>query len=96
MKEKEDFKDFMESIKQINDDNRKNDDLILKKLQKANVFLLLDIYKRRRILLFKKYFNKWRNNIKKIKNSKLYINKNKKGQKLPNKYIKKKQIVILI
>ena len=90
MKEKEDFKDFMERIKQINDDNKKNDDLILKKLKKANVFLLLDIYKRSRILLFNKYFNKWRNNIKKIKNSKLYINKNKKDQKLPNRYIKKK------
>ena len=60
MKAKEDFQNIMNGLKQINDDYDKNDKLLLKKLKKANVYLLLDIYKESRLALFKKYFNKWR------------------------------------
>ena len=90
MKAKEDFQNIMNGLKQINDDKDKNDELLLKKLKKANVYLLLDIYKESRLALFKKYFNKWRNNANEIKNKKLNTNKNIKNKKLPNKYIRKK------
>ena len=44
MKAKEDFQNIMNGLKQINDDYDKNDELLLKKLKKANVYLLLDIH----------------------------------------------------
>ena len=78
MKKKEDFKDVINGLKNIN----KNNDELLKKLKKANVYLLLDIYKKNRDLLLKKYFNIWVKKVNEMnRNNSYYINKEKEKEK---------------
>ena len=89
IKSLEDFKQVIDGIKNIN--NNKNDIIpnrndtsnktLFKKIKKASIYLLLDIYKKNRNFLLKKYFNKW---IKKVN----LINK-KKNEENKEHYIKK-------
>ena len=90
MKLKDDFKHIINKMKDYNDKNGIKDnnmpnsnEEILQKLKKATVYLLLDIYKKNRDLLLKKYFNKWKKNMKEK-------NKVEKEEEPENKYIKKK------
>ena len=85
MKLKEDFNHIIKAIKKYENKNIMNEqenEELLKKLKKATVYLLMDIYKKNKDLLLKKYFNKWKKNIKE---------KNKSKKEEPkNKYMKKK------
>ena len=87
-----DRKNIINGIKKYNQKNGKKDDIsnsdeeLLKKLKKASIYLLLDIYKKNRDLLLKKYFNKW---IKKINEINKKENKTEKESKY--KFIKKKK-----
>ena len=78
MKKKEDIKDVINGLKNININN----DELLKKLKKANVYLLLDIYKKNRDLLLKKYFNIWVKKVNEMnRNNNYSINKEKEKEK---------------
>ena len=71
LKSVEDFKQVIDGIKQINNNkkdlysNKKDisNKTLFKKIKKASIYLLLDIYKKNRNFLLKKYFNEW---IKKV------------------------------
>jgi hypothetical protein len=71
IKSVEDFKQVIDGIKKINNNkkeiypNRKDisNKVLFKKIKKASIYLLLDIYKKNRNFMLKKYFNKW---IKKV------------------------------
>ena len=91
MKSVEDFKQVIDGIKKIN--NNKNDvypngkdisnKALFKKIKKASIYLLLDIYKKNRNFILKKYFNNW---IKKVNLINKKINEENKNYYLNQIY----------
>ena len=92
LKRKEDYKNIIINLKKENIENRNkklcNDNNILfNKLIYANLNLLISIYKNYRITIYKKYFNKWKEILKKN----YTIDKKKKCLiREASKYMKKK------
>ena len=86
MKSKDDLKDVIDSIKNYGNQNLEDKDNsseeILQKIKKASLYLILDIYKKNKNILMKKYFDIW------VKNAK--ENNNEKKESFASKYIKKK------
>ena len=83
LKSVEDFKQVIDGIKNINNNKketyRNRNDIsnkaLFKKIKKASIYLLLDIYKKNRNFILKKYFNKW---IKKVNLINKKINEERK------------------
>jgi hypothetical protein len=91
IKSVEDFKQVIDGIKKINNNkkeiypNRKDisNKVLFKKIKKASIYLLLDIYKKNRNFILKKYFNNW---IKKVNLINKKINEENKNYYLNQIY----------
>ena len=82
MKSIDDLKDVLNSMKDYNNKNISEKE-ILNKLKKATLYLIFDIYKKNKNMILKKYFDRWAKNAKE--------NNREKKESFASKYIKKKK-----